>query len=193
VPEKTSPRQWGKAYVSGNVVEGNEAVAKDNWDGGVQIDPDEDPKVILPRVRVDRPFPMAELRLQTAPEAYDSVLAHAGATLPKRDAVDRRILEQVRKGTVPADTNQGIITDVKQVGGYPEYRGEPWKDSDGDGIPDWWELKYGLDPNDPSDAAKDGNGDGYSNIEKYINGIDPTRKVDWTDLRNNRDPLMTAR
>jgi hypothetical protein len=107
--------------------------------------------------------------------------------------VDRRIIEQVRKGTVPADTDQGIITDVKQVGGYPEYRGEPWKDSDGDGIPDWWELKYGLDPSDPSDAAKDCNGDGYSNIEKYINGIDPTRKVDWTDLRNNRDARMAAR
>jgi hypothetical protein len=187
--DKTSPREWGQAYVAGNVVEGNAAVTKDNWDGGVQIDGDDDPKVILPRVRVDRPFPMAEVPLQSAAEAYESVLAGAGATLPKRDAVDRRIIEQVRKGTAPAGTKQGIITDVRQVGGYPEYRGEPVKDSDGDGIPDWWELKYGLDPNDPSDAAKDCNGDGYTNIEKYINGLDPTKKVDWTDRRNNRNPL----
>lgn len=47
----------------------------------------------------------------------------------------------------------------------------------------------GLDPNDPTDAAKDCNGDGYTNIEKYINGIDPSRKIDWTDLRNNHDTL----
>lgn len=62
-------------------------------------------------------------------------------------------------------------------------------DSDNDGMPDAWETKYGLNPNDPSDAVKDCNGDGYTNIEKYINGIDPTRKVDWTDVENNYDTL----
>jgi hypothetical protein len=136
---------------------------------------------------------MAEVPLQTAAEAYESVLAGAGATLPRRDVVDRRIIEEVRTGTVADGSKRGIISDVKQVGGYPVYTGEPVKDSDGDGIPDWWELKHGLNPNDPSDAAKDCNGDGYTNIEKYINGLDPTRKVDWHDLRNNRDPLMAAR
>jgi pectate lyase len=192
-PDKTLAREWGKAHVSGNVVEGNKAVTKDNWDGGVQIDGDDDPKVILPKVRVEKPFPMAELPLQSASEAYDAVLAHVGATLPKRDAVDRRIIDQVRNGTATAGAKQGIITDVKQVGGYPEYKGDPIKDTDGDGIPDWWETKYGLNPNDPSDAVKDCNGDGYTNIEKYINGLDPTKKVDWKDLRNNRDPLLNPR
>ena len=62
-------------------------------------------------------------------------------------------------------------------------------DSDNDGMPDEWEKRFGLDPNDPTDAAKDCNGDGYTNIEKYINGIDPSRKIDWTDLRNNHDTL----
>ena len=47
----------------------------------------------------------------------------------------------------------------------------------------------GLNPNDPSDANLDCNGDGYTNIEKYINGIDTKKKVDWTDLRNNHDTL----
>jgi hypothetical protein len=78
---------------------------------------------------------------------------------------------------------------VKQVGGYAEYKGEPVKDRDGDGMPDAWERKYGLDPTDPSDAAKDCNGDGYTNIEKYINGLDPMKPIDWKDLRNNRDTL----
>lgn len=85
----------------------------------------------------------------------------------------------------------GIITDPRQMGGYPEYnkKWKAWKDSDGDGMPDAWEKKYGLNPKDPSDAVQDCNGDGYTNIEKYINGIDPTQKVDWKDMKNNHDTL----
>ena len=62
-------------------------------------------------------------------------------------------------------------------------------DPDGDGMPDAWEVRYGLNPNDPGDAVKDCNGDGYTNIEKYINGIDPAKKVDWTEVKNNHDTL----
>jgi hypothetical protein len=188
--EKGSPREWGKAHVSGNVVVGNEAVTTDNWAGGVQVEDTNDPAATLRAVRVEKPFPMAAVPIQPAREAYEAVLAHAGATRPKRDAVDRRIVEQVRTGTVTYQAGKGIITDVKQVGGYPEYRGEPAKDSDRDGMPDQWETRYGLNPNDPSDAAGDCNGDGYTNIEKYINGLDPTKKVNWKDPQNNVDPLM---
>ena len=59
-------------------------------------------------------------------------------------------------------------------------------------IPDAWEKKYarlGLDPADASDASGDYNGDGYTNIEKYINGMDPEKLTDWTDLKNNYDTL----
>ena len=85
----------------------------------------------------------------------------------------------------------GIITDPRQMGGYPEYsKWKPWKDSDGDGMPDEWEIDNGLNPNDPSDANKDCTGDGYTNIEKYINGIPTNVKVDWTDLKNNHDTLV---
>ena len=84
---------------------------------------------------------------------------------------------------------QGIITDIRQVGGLPEYKGEAVVDSDGDGMPDAWEVANGLNPNDPADANMDCNGDGYTNIEKYINGIDTKKKVDWTDLKNNYDTL----
>ncbi|HLW21125.1 MAG TPA: thrombospondin type 3 repeat-containing protein, partial [Cyclobacteriaceae bacterium] len=65
----------------------------------------------------------------------------------------------------------------------------PYVDTDNDGMPDEWEKQYGLDPNDPTDANLDLNGDGYTNIEKYINGIDPTHKVDWGELANNHDTL----
>ncbi len=92
---------------------------------------------------------------------------------------------------LPKDSyKDGIITDPRQMGGYPEYKKwKAYKDTDGDGMPDVWEKRYGLNPKDPSDANKDCNGDGYTNIEKYINGIDPTKKVDWTDMKNNHDTL----
>jgi len=93
---------------------------------------------------------------------------------------------------LPKDSyKDGIITDPRQMGGYPEYGDwKPWKDSDGDGMPDGWEIDNGLNPNDPSDANKDCTGDGYTNIEKYINDIPTNVKVDWTDLKNNHDTLV---
>jgi hypothetical protein len=148
---------------------------------------------VLPAVRVEKPFPMAPLPVESARDAYDAVLEQAGATRPRRDVVDRRTVELVRTGTVTDAAGKGIITDAKQAGGYPEYKGEPVRDADRDGMPDGWEVRYGLDPDDPSDAAKDCNGDGYTNIEKYINGLDPVKKVDWTDLKNNVDPLAPTR
>ncbi len=84
---------------------------------------------------------------------------------------------------------KGIITDPRQMGGYPEYKGEPRTDTDGDGMPDEWEKANGLNPNDPSDANGDCTGDGYTNIEKYINAIPTDVKIDWRDLKNNYDTL----
>ncbi|WP_222707296.1 polysaccharide lyase [Pontibacter qinzhouensis] len=202
-------QEYGRAYVNGNVVEGNEKVTKDNWDGGVQVQSNPNAGDYTDYIRTKKPFAMPAVAIMPAQEAYQYVLANAGATLPKRDAVDTRIVEQVRTGKVvykkngktgvgseyikrrlPEDSyKQGIITHVSQVGGYPTYKGKPYKDSDNDGMPDDWEIKYGLNPNDPSDANGDLSGDGYTNIEKYINGIDPTKKVDWKDLKNNKDTL----
>jgi hypothetical protein len=191
--EKGSPREWGKAHVSGNVVVGNDAVTADNWAGGVQVEETPDPAATLRAVRTEKPFPMAPVPIQPAREAYEAVLAGVGATLPRRDAVDRRIVDHVRTGTVSYEVGKGIITDVKQVGGYPEYKGEPVTDADRDGMPDEWERRYGLNPNDPADAIGDCNGDGYTNVEKYLNGLDPTKKVDWKDPKHNVDPLNQAR
>ena len=72
----------------------------------------------------------------------------------------------VRTGEVTYAEGQGIITDISQVGGYPEYHGEPYADADSDGMPDDWESAHGLNPNDAADAAGDLNGDGYTNIEE---------------------------
>ena len=206
--DKKKPDTFGKAYVNGNVVEGNARVTNDNWDGGVQVYDLPDAGKFKDQIKVDIPFPMPNVTIMTAKEAFDFVVNNVGATFPKRDAVDARVIKTLKTGKaiyvkdapevvspyvkrrLPADSyKQGIITDPRQVGGLPEYKGIPVADTDGDGMPDAWEVKYGLDPDDASDAVKDCNGDGYTNIEKYINGIDPTKKIDWTDLKNNHDTL----
>jgi hypothetical protein len=198
--------RWGKVYVAGNIVEGNPRVTADNWDGGVQFNKAPDPnasgdiakgliddpvqlKQIIPQVRVDKPFPMAPVTMQSAKEAYESVLANAGATLPKRDSVDARAVRQTKTGKVDYEKGEGIITDISQVGGYPEYQGEPFKDLGADGIPLWWKQKYKLDVNDPNLAGRDLRGDGYTVIEKYLDGLDPTKKVDWSNPKSNVNTL----
>ena len=168
---------------------------------------------------------MAQLNGCTADELRNGILESVGATIPSRDIVDQRIVEEVRTGQayyvkkLPkknpygdfwglADKSKaedgsfkyrrldkdsyklGIITDICQVGGFPKYKKvKPYVDTDGDGMPDEWEIANGLNPNDPSDANKDCTGDGYTNIEKYINGISTKEKVDWTDMKNNHDTL----
>jgi len=52
------------------------------------------------------------------------------------------------------------------------------KDTDGDRMPDCWELKYNLDPNNPDDAEEDLDGDGKSNLDEYLDGSDPTDPTD---------------
>lgn len=204
-----SRKVYGMAFVDGNVIEGNEKVTNDNWAGGVQVENLADAGDYTDDIRSNRPFAMPHLTIVDPYEAYDLVLDNSGATLPRRDAVDERIVRVVRTGVIeyadnvnlddipkfehrrlPDDSYKlGIITDISQVGGYPEYNGTPYKDTDGDGMPDWWEIKYGLNPNDPADANGDLNGDGYTNIEKFINGINPEAKIDWTNPMFNYDTL----
>ena len=91
---------------------------------------------------------------------------------------------------LPKDSyKQGIITHPAQMGCYPEYHGTPYVDTDKDGMPDAWEKANGLNPNDASDANGDCTGDGYTNIEKYINGISTKTRIDWRNLNNNYDTL----
>lgn len=189
--DKAFKDQFGKAYVDGNVVWGNEAVTADNWAGGVQIFNKPVPAERIAELRADRPFPMADVTIMDAAEAYDYVLKNAGATKPRRDAVDKRVMKSVKTGKaiyakdadkyvastpyvkrrLPADSyKNGIITDPRQVGGLPEYKGKPRVDSDNDGLPDVWERKHGLNPNDPSDSARN-SGNGYTWIEVYANEL----------------------
>ena len=67
---------------------------------------------------------------------------------------------------------KGIIDSQTDVGGWPDLKACPAPlDSDQDGMPDAWETAHGLNPADASDAAGDRDGDGYTNIEEYINSL----------------------
>jgi hypothetical protein len=178
--------EGGTWYATGNYVVGNEEVTKDNWAGGIQH---EDNRDDIKGERSDTPGPMPLMTAQTAEQAYVSVLDSVGAFLPKRDPVDERIIKQVRTGEVTYTEGQGIITDISQVGGYPEYKGIPLKFSMNDGIPDAWKQKYHFSLTDPAVASRDDDSDGYTNIEEYLNGTDPTQKIDYRDLKNNVSSL----
>src|SRR5262249_25447672 len=105
----------GKWYVADNFVEGFPEISADNWKGGVQFEKgnnsfdsaisEADLKAHIDHKRSLTPIPVVAIRQQTAKEAYELVLAGAGATLPKRDPVDTRIIEQVRTGTVKFGKN----------------------------------------------------------------------------------------
>lgn len=112
------------------------------------------------------PFPAPAVRTTSAAQAFEEVLQYAGCIAPGRDAVDERIIADVRNGT------GRIKTSVADAGGYPEIRGGvPPLDSDSDGMPDAWEEAHGLDPADPEDRNADRNGDGYTNLEEYLNSL----------------------
>jgi hypothetical protein len=195
--DKQHASTFGKAYVHGNIVEGNEMVTRDNWAGGVQVADGPDAGSYMAAIRVNQPLPMPKISIMPAQEAYKYVLENVGATLPVRDAVDKRIVETVKTGKIfykedgetkvgakyvkrrlPADSyKQGIITDISQVGGYPEYKGTPYKDADNDGMPDDWEKKNGLNSKNAADASTDRDKDGYTNIEEYLNSVVPMKMI----------------
>ena len=185
---------FGKWYVEGNHVEGNPEVTANNWAGGVQYDPERKIKdMVIPAgtekaVRVFQPFAAAPVQTQTAKDAYESVLAFAGASLPKRDPVDVRVIESARSGKTTTKT--GIVDTPADVGGWPKYQADKVPlDTDGDGIPDEWEIRYGLNPRDPADASQSKTPGGYTYLEHYLNGTDPTAVVDYANPKNNVNPF----
>lgn len=169
----------GKWFIDKNYVHGYPEVTADNWNGGVQISD----MTKLDNIRLKEPWPAMPIKQHTAEEAYRHVLLHAGATLPKRDAIDARIMKEVEGGYATyegttykmkrevADNSKicGIIDSQSDVGGWPELKSaEAPLDSDGDGLPDSWEEHEALDPHNADDGAEISTG-GYTNLEIYLN------------------------
>ncbi len=149
-------------YLAGNIIEGWPEFTEND---GRYFTPQEAGGRRLFRL-VPAPFPAPPVRTTGVLEAYEAVLAGAGATRPARDAVDARIIAEVRRG------GGRIVDHTREAGGWPEYPAAAAPpDADADGMPDAWEKARGLDPRNAADAAADRDGDGYTNIEEYLNAL----------------------
>ncbi|QDH72513.1 pectate lyase [Brevundimonas sp. M20] len=160
-PDSTGRRAFeesnplGRAWFEGNSMDG--VTPADPW----SLVKDSD----RPNYRLAARPDWAEAAGQTAEAAALSVLDRAGAGRV-RDAVDARVIAGVR------DRTGRIIDSQEQVGGWPELEpGTPWIDSDGDGMPDDWERAHGLNPASAADGSNDSNGDGFTNLEDWLNEL----------------------
>src|SRR5690606_21978945 len=116
------------------------------------------------------PFSFEPLPAHTALQAYEAVLLYGGASY-KRDAVDTRVISEVKNGTAAYSGSKtgkkGIIDSQEDVGGWPQLKQlPPPADADGDGMPDEWEIANNLDPNTANANGRDLS-TAYDNIEVY--------------------------
>ncbi|MCR5871051.1 pectate lyase [Sphingomonas sp. J344] len=120
--------------------------------------------IVDPAQKLSAPVEMAKVGCAGSAGVEAKVLASAGASR-SRDSVDAAVVEGVRTRTGQQIDRQS------DVGGWPALRSGPAPvDSDGDGMPDAWETKQGLDPK-RDDSAGDRDGNGYTNIEDYLNAL----------------------
>jgi len=173
VPFKSSSLPYGRYFFSGNYIDGV-TNANTSWLNTVVMSGGSNNDTLASKMLQPFSLPNSPLNIQTAVNAYQSVLNNVGVILPKRDTLDQRIINNVINRT-------GAIIDVQ--GGFPRLTDfnttmNAWPtlisltalaDSDGDGMPDRWETARGLNPNNASDR----NGyhaNGYTHLENYLNG-----------------------
>ena len=179
---------WGKYFVEGNVNPKYNAVTNDNWQYGIynQINASNNDGLyneeVKDSIRLSQPIDFVVTTTHSAEQAYEKVLAYAGASL-HRDTFDDLMVTDTREGLATytgAGNHKGIID--SQEDNRPADAGDDWSawptlasapapaDTDHDGMPDDWETANGLNPNDASDGAATAS-DGYTNLEHYLNAI----------------------
>ncbi|MCQ2347703.1 MAG: pectate lyase [Paludibacteraceae bacterium] len=162
----------GKFYLVGNYMYGSNDVTADNWSG---VFPDESGKKSQCKADARFTFDNAYTKEQSAQEAYETVLTKAGCSL-HRDAIDARIVNEVRNGTSTYNGSNGskggLIDTPADVQGRIEYKSAPAPDdTDRDGMPDEWETAHGLNPNSMSDGNATTLNPPYTNLEVYLNDL----------------------
>jgi hypothetical protein len=168
-------------YYAGNIMQNKSgSYVCDGTDPGCARKIERAPSQVVDwQVFVNKPFFPSHARIESAEEAYKSVLSDAGCTLPVRDDHDRRIIRETLNGTYTYRGSKsglaGLIDHQNDAGGYESYpevqRGENF-DSDTDGLPDWWEELHGSNPDsspgDFADSNADPDKDGFTALEDYL-------------------------
>lgn len=172
-PSKTDKIGFGSFFVADNYMCENEKVSATN-ELGVQFDKNTT-DAAQTGVLKNKAFEVEPLPTEAAKEAYIAVLTNVGASY-KRDTLDTRILRDVveKKGKyidVQGGYQHGTSYEAT-VNAWPTLQsGIVQIDTDGDGMPDQWELANGLNPKDAADASIIKKGTWYTNIEVYMNSI----------------------
>lgn len=128
---------------------------------------------------VAEPFFDSQATVETALAAYKNVLSDVGANEPFMTNHDRRMVSETISGTVSTKGSRsgkpGLIDSEEDTGcegfdglGLTEVHRPDGYDEDGDGMPYWWEMAVGTDPG-VADNNGDDDGDGYTNLEDYLN------------------------
>jgi hypothetical protein len=173
---------YGQFFLCGNVIHTNNS--REKADLGYVAIPEEKASLL----KAGKPFFFPhDVPIMDTDDAYDALLTFAGASLA-RDAADARVIRDIREKTYTYG-NSGIIDSQEDVGGWPQLvSGSPLTDSDGDGIPDSWELLHALDPMDHTDANAYSIDGQYTNLEIYMNDIiDQTETITpiWQQQENH--------
>ena len=160
--------------------------------------------------QVATPYDYPELELWAGNSLVENLLPEVGASLPYRDLTDAYMVNEVlsfgKKGN--------LINSEKDLPyGTPDtwtvFKGTKLVDTDGDGMPDEWEIANGTDPNE--NDAMDIAANGYANIENYINSITKANRqfylrapmqlelqtsttnsltIQWADYSDNEDGFI---
>lgn len=185
-------------HVEGNFIDGNVARTNDNW---LAVDFANIPVASRDSARSDTVFTITQpIDMKTAQQAFDSILAYCGAIYPKRDAVDTRVINEVRTKTATGTgslNKAGIIDNPTAVGGWPVYNEcSSLTDTDHDGMPDEWELANSLNPEDAADRNNVDGASGYTMLEVYLNrlaaGLEttPVRLISFNAISNDKNVLL---
>lgn len=179
---------WGKYYVTGNYNSKYTNVNGDNWTYGIinQVDAGGCDGTFTATtkdtIKLTEPMPFIATTTHTAADAYERVLAYAGASL-SRDSFDELMVSDTRNGKATytgSGLSKGFVNsqdDNRPAGAADDWSAWPAlstaeapADTDGDGMPDAWETANGLNPADAADGAAVAD-NGYTNVENYLNSL----------------------
>lgn len=184
-----------RAYFAGNVMPGH--FDESNQEDGRRFTKSNN-AIVDWKTFVDEPFFKSYVETQTATAAYKDVLSDVGANEPMLDEHDKRVINETLTGTYSIKGSKsgkpGLPDNEQDVGGwenYPEQTRDASWDSDGDGLPDWWEKAHGLDPHsregDFSEANAYESANGYTELEQYLHWLSNPHFVVAKDEKQSID------